>query len=327
VRGIFTPMNYLEQKEHPSNFLSLTSLTVLEFEHLLSYFEPLWEKYYRYHTLEGTKRKLPSYKEHKSALLQTSEQKLFFLLVYMKNNPLQTFQAASFGISQAKVSKIYRCLLLVLDETLKKMKLSPVRDASKLKELLASHLVPVFWLDGTETTIQRNQDDDAQEDEFSGKQHGHRLKNLTICDVFQKIWYLSPTENGSVHDKKIADLYPIELPLGTTLKQDLGFVGHSPVGVHIEQPFKKSKNKELTFSQKLYNMLVSSTRIVVEHANSGLKRIRMMKDVLRVRHSHIRDTIRVVATGLHNLRVSAIDSTRIYQNAKHVRAYLATISE
>jgi hypothetical protein len=326
-------MNYYEQKEHESNFVSLTSLSVTEFEYLFSYFEPLWETYYRYHTLEGKKRIILSHKEHGNALLKGSQQKLFFLLVYLKNNPLQTFQGASFGISQPKVSKIYRSLLSVLDETLKKMGLSPCRDSACLKQVLKEHKIQVFWLDGTETIIQRNRDRDAQEDDFSGKQHGHRLKNLTICDVFQKIWYLSPTENGSMHDKAIADLYPIELPEKSILKQDLGFLGHKPtltadtVGVIIEEPFKKPKNKELDFSKKIYNTIFSSTRIVIEHANSGLKRVRMMKDVLRIRHSHIRDMVRVVATGLHNLRVSAIDKIRSYQHASHVCAYVAKFSE
>lgn len=320
-------MNYHEQKEHASNFLSLTSLSVLEFEYLLTNFTPLWERYYRYHTLEGKKRTVLSYKEHGNSLLKGTDQKLFFLLVYLKNNPLQIFQAASFGLSQPKVSKIYRSLLLVLDETLKKMGLSPCRDSSALKDLLAGHQCQVFWLDGTETTIQRNVDYDAQEDDFSGKQHGHRLKNLTICDVFQKIWYLSPTENGSVHDKTIADLYPIELPKNATLKQDLGFVGHKPSGINIEQPFKKPKKQELSFSQKIYNTIFSSTRIVIEHANSGLKRVRMMKDVLRIRNSQIRDTIRVIATALHNLRVSSIDPNRAYLKTPRMHAYIPNFLE
>jgi hypothetical protein len=168
-------------------------------------------------------------------------------------------------------------LLAVLDETLKKMGLSPCRDSAQLKQVLQEHTarafrpVKVFWLDSTETIIQRNSDNQAQEDDFSGKQHGHRLKNLTICDLFQKIWYLSPTESGSTHDQTIADLYPIELPQNATLKQDLGFLGHKPKGVVIEEPFKKTKNRELDFSKKIYNTIFSSTRMVVEHANSGLK--------------------------------------------------------
>jgi hypothetical protein len=246
-------MNCHQQKQNPPNFVTLTSLTVLEFEYLLLAFTPLWEKYYKYHTLEGKKRILPAFQEHANARLKGTEQKLFFLLVYMKNNPIQTFQGASFGLSQAKVSKIYRALLAVLDDTLARLKLSPCRDSAALKDALEKLPHRVFWLDGTETPISRNTGKDAQEEDFSGKQHGHRLKNLTICDAYQTIHYLSPTESGSMHDKALADLYPIVLPCHSVLKQDLGFLGHAPWGVLIEQPFKKPRNRDLSFSQKLYN--------------------------------------------------------------------------
>ena len=169
-------MNYEEHKRQESAFLSLTSLTVTEFDYLFSHFEPLWEKYYRYHTLEGKKRVIVSYKEHGNALLKGSEQKLFFLLIYLKNNPLQTFQGASFDISQPKVSKIYRVLLSVLDSTLKKMGLSPCRDSASLKQVLESHKSKIFWLDGTETIIQRNGDNDAQEHDYSVNNMGIALK-------------------------------------------------------------------------------------------------------------------------------------------------------
>lgn len=320
-------MNCQDCKQNPTNFLALTSLTLVEFDYLLDHFAPRWQQYYKYHTLEGKKRILPAFTEHGNALLKGTDQKLFFLLVYMKNNPLQTFQASSFGVSQAKVSKIYRALLATLDQTLLGLKLAPCRDSVALQEALSHLTSQVFWLDGTETPIQRNHDQDAQEEDFSGKQHGHRLKNLTLCDAYQHIHYLSPTESGSVHDKTLADTYPLHLPAGAVLKQDLGFLGHHPMGVVLEMPFKKPKNKELNFSQKLYNHLLSSTRVVVEHANSGLKRVRMLKDVCRVHNEGVRDQIRVVACGLHNLRVSGIDGTRGYQTASRLQAYVVTKSE
>ena len=143
-------MNYEDQKKHESKFLSLTSLTVVEFEYLLGYFEPLWEKHYRYHTLPGGPRKHPAFREHGNSLLKGTAQKLFFLLVYLKNNPLQTFQAASFGIWQPKVWAITRCLLSVLDEALGRLGLLPSRDSCELARLLAGHRSRVFWLDGVE---------------------------------------------------------------------------------------------------------------------------------------------------------------------------------
>ena len=60
-----------------------------------------------------------------------------------------------------------------------------------------------------------------------------------------------------MHDKKIADAYPLLLPVGSVLGQDLGLVGHHPAGVLVEMPHKKPKNGELTFSQLLYNQILS----------------------------------------------------------------------
>ena len=52
----------------------------------------------------------------------------------------------------------------------------------------------------------------------------HPVKNNLLCDNTQYVFYLSPIEFGSVHDKKNADQYPINLTEKSTVKQDLGFV-------------------------------------------------------------------------------------------------------
>ena len=53
----------------------------------------------------GLKHKIITSFEHKNSKLLGCGQKLFFLLVYLKNNPLQNFKAATFDISQPKVSE------------------------------------------------------------------------------------------------------------------------------------------------------------------------------------------------------------------------------
>lgn len=115
-----------------------------------------------------------------------------------------------------------------------------------------------------------------------------------------------------MHDKKIADDYPLHLPAGSVIRQDLGFMGHQPEGILVEMPYKRPRKGELTFSQLLYNQMLSPLRVVIEHANSGIKRLRMIKDTLRLHSEWFRDTGMVVACGLHNLRVSSAQ-----------RAYLA----
>jgi hypothetical protein len=132
----------------------------------------------------------------------------------------------------------------------------------------------------------------------------------------QFIHYLSPTECGSVHDKTIAEEYPIHLPKGSTLKQDLGFVKHQPEGINIEMPYKKPKNQELTFSQKIFNKIFSGTRIVIEHANSGIKRLRIIKDIIRIHDAEFRDLVLVVACGLHNFRLLSQHPKRKYKQSR-----------
>lgn len=232
-------MDYQKVRQTPGQFLSLTSLTIEKFDYLLPHFETDREKYYRYHTLEGKKRQILSYQEHGNATLKGTPTKLFFLLIYLKTNNLQQYQAAVFRVSQGKISRIGRILLSVLDNTLKRIGFSPVRNGFELKAVLATHPNQAFTYDGIERGILRNSDQEAQENEFSGKK-SHHLKNNVLCDDCRLIYFLSATESGSMHDKAIADEYPIELPLNSVLRQDLGFLGHSPGDITIEQPHRRS---------------------------------------------------------------------------------------
>ena len=52
------------------------------------------------------------------------------------------------------------------------------------------------------------------------------------------------------------------------------------------------------------NHLVSSVRIIVENVIAGVKRCRIVKEVLRLIKAGIADMVMEIACGLHNLRVS-----------------------
>jgi DDE superfamily endonuclease len=131
------------------------------------------------------------------------------------------------------------------------------------------------------------------------------VKNNVLCDDEQYIHYLSPTEVGSKHDKRIADENPLVLPPDSTLKQDLGFLGHHPADVDVEIPYKGSKKKPLSFAQTIYNRLVNSTRVVIEHVNSGIKRLHIVKYTIRLYDHDTRDLVMLLACGLHNFRVKS----------------------
>ena len=74
-----------------------------------------------------------------------------------------------------------------------------------------------------------------------------------------------------MHDKHIADTVGYTVPSGSNLYQDSGFQGITCPGVNVIQPKKKPKGGELTPEEKERNRLISSIRIQVEHAISGVK--------------------------------------------------------
>lgn len=102
----------------------------------------------------------------------------------------------------------------------------------------------------------------------------------------------------------MADAEQIVYPPDTTLFQDTGFQGYCPAGVSVQQPQKKPKGRELMVGEKFFNGVLSTLRIVVEHSISGIKRCRIVKDVLRNTKEGFSDLIMEVACALHNLRVT-----------------------
>jgi hypothetical protein len=129
------------------------------------------------------------------------------------------------------------------------------------------------------------------------------VKNVLLVDKELMILFLSETHPGKVHDKRVADSTPYPLPQGSHLLQDLGFLGFTLDGVTIKMPQKKPKGGELTDAQKAANHAKSCRRIYIEHVNSSVKRLRILKDVCRLTLSGIRDMVVEIGCALHNFRL------------------------
>jgi len=307
-------MNYHTLKINREQFLSLTSLYPEEFEKLLSPFSSAWYEFYTYFTLEG-KRRLKSnwHPEKDTPTLPGVEDKLLFLLTYFKLHPLQQFQAASFGLSQPKVSLWVKILIPVLESSFKNLKCLPCREGSALAGFLKDHgKCEAIHQDVVEQTTPRPVDDDAQAAQYSGKKKQHTYKNKVDCLDNQSVVFLSPTFLGAVHDKKIADEQYCQYPEGIRLFQDLGFQGYEPDNVFIVMPFKKPRKGILSEMQKWFNRYVAQRRIVVEHAIMGIKRCHIIQRPCRLTGYWIRDQIMNLCTALHNFRVKS--PLRAYQS-------------
>jgi hypothetical protein len=175
--------------------------------------------------------------------LRTYEDKLLFVLVYEKTYPLQTMLGLQFGISQPRVNYWIHLLLSILRQTLAEMGMTPERDSKAVVDNpLVNESAPDLLIDGTERRRQRPKDAKKQEEHYSGKKKAHTDKNILLANSHtRKVVYLSPTENGKKHDKKIADEQAIVYPAGATLGKDTGFQGYEPEGVITLQPKKSRK--------------------------------------------------------------------------------------
>jgi DDE superfamily endonuclease len=118
-----------------------------------------------------------------------------------------------------------------------------------------------------------------------------------------RILFLSDTMEGTIHDKRLADLTPYPLPAGSELVQDLGFLGFSLDGVSITMPHKRPKGGELTPDQKAENRQIARRRVRIEHIISSIERCAIVTRPIRLRADDIRDVVMEICCALHNLRV------------------------
>jgi hypothetical protein len=131
------------------------------------------------------------------------------------------------------------------------------------------------------------------------------VKNNLIGDVEEcLVRYLSETYPGRINDKRICDLEEPVFPPHINLFQDTGFQGYQPAGVTIYQPKKKPRGGELTAEEKAENTVISSIRMLIEHIIAGVKRCRIVKDVLRNTKRYFADQVMEIACGLHNFRTT-----------------------
>lgn len=138
---------------------------------------------------------------------------------------------------------------------------------------------------------------------YSGKKKCHNVKNVLLGDETCSVPFLSDTYEGSVHDKPIADQTPYPLPEKSELLQDKGFIGFTLDGITITQPHKKPKGGELSEQQKAENKQIGHRRVRIEHIICSIKRLRIVKDTIRLTRDTARDMVMEIAVGLHNFRL------------------------
>jgi len=207
-------LKYVELKEKPREFLSVTSLTDEEFQVLLPTFEKCSQLLSPPKPKPRKRKKQRASGGGRKAKLADIGDKLLFILAYQKTAPLQTLHGLQFGLSQGRVNYWVHRLLPVVQMSLSQLGMKPERVGERVGDLIEGQEGGAnLSLDASERLLQRPLNEDKQRAKYSGKKKTHTAKNLLLVNEnTRRVIYLSETVEGKMHDKKLADKSRISYP-------------------------------------------------------------------------------------------------------------------
>jgi hypothetical protein len=125
-------LRFADLQTRPTEVLDLTSLTADEFLQLVPPFEAAFQAHMADWRLDGKPRTARRYTTYQNCPLPTPEDRLLFILVYLKTYPLQVVQGRLFGMGQSKAHQWIHALLVVLRATLRTLGDTPTRSLTEL---------------------------------------------------------------------------------------------------------------------------------------------------------------------------------------------------
>jgi hypothetical protein len=309
--------DFLERVRNERQFLALTGLSKEQFNELLNEFSSCIDviKDEKYRNNRKTRLRRPG--GGRKGGLVTPEQKLFFVLCFLKSYPTFDMLGFVFDMSPSKASENIKKLLPVLKMALKNLNVLPQRhlkDVAEFEQLVekTKHLV----IDATERPHFRHKKLSKQRQHYSGKKRRHTVKNTVISDCTKRVIFVGKTVPGSRHDYSVLkeELKPEnDWFKSVKVSVDLGYQGIksdylSPENIHIPhkkpRKSKKNANPSLTQTQRRENKEMGRTRVVVEHAIGGMKAFNILASKFRNRLKNFVDDVFILVAGLWNLKTS-----------------------
>ena len=129
-------IGFTDVQARPSEFLDLTSVTPDEFQQLVPPFETAFQAHLAAWRLDGKPRIARRFTVYKNCPLPTVEDRLFFILVYLKTYALQVVQGRLFGMGQSKANQWMHVLLPALLAALGTLGDAPARSLTALAQRL-----------------------------------------------------------------------------------------------------------------------------------------------------------------------------------------------
>ena len=129
-------VQFTDVQARPTEFLDFTSLTLDEFQLLVPPFEAAFQERMAAWRLDGKPRTARRFRVYKNCPLLTPEDRLFFILTYLKTYSLQVVQGRLFGMGQSKANQWIHVLLRALLAALRTLGDAPARSLTALAQRL-----------------------------------------------------------------------------------------------------------------------------------------------------------------------------------------------
>jgi hypothetical protein len=129
-------LRFTELQSRPIEFLDFTSLTLDEFQQLVPPFEAAFHARMATWRMDGKPRTARRFTVYYNCPLPTPEDRLLFILVYLKTYTLQVVQGRLFGMVQSKANRWIHILLPALLAALRALGDAPARSLTALAQRL-----------------------------------------------------------------------------------------------------------------------------------------------------------------------------------------------
>jgi DDE superfamily endonuclease len=129
-------LRFTDVQSRPLEFLDFTSLTLDEFQQLVPSFETAFHARMAAWRMDGKPRTARRFSVYKNCPLPTPEDRLLFILVYLKTYALQVVHGRLFGMVQGKANQWIHVLLPALLAALRTLGDAPARSLSALAQRL-----------------------------------------------------------------------------------------------------------------------------------------------------------------------------------------------
>src|ERR1700730_12909267 len=129
-------IRFAEMQSRPTECLDFTSLTLDEFQQLVPPFEAAFQAHMAAWRLDGKPRTARRFSVYNNCPLPTPEDRLLFILAYVKTYSLQVVQGGLFGMGQSKANQWIHVLLPALLAALRTLGDAPARSLTALAQRL-----------------------------------------------------------------------------------------------------------------------------------------------------------------------------------------------